>query len=89
MAHMDEDGPPVEETPFAVPKVFLNAGGWGPTADNEPEQFKVGRSVLAPSVVVCVIGVCGLVVGSGVVLGEVVASSSHVCVCRTTQPSTT
>lgn len=59
MAHMDEDGPPVEETPFAVPKVFLNAGGWGPTPDNEPEQFKVGRSVLAPSVVVCVVGVGG------------------------------
>lgn len=41
MDPMDEDRPPVEETPFATPKVFLNTHGWGPTPDNEPEQFKV------------------------------------------------
>lgn len=42
---MDEDrggdGGGVVETPFATPQVFLNASGWGPTPDNEPEQFKV------------------------------------------------
>ena len=46
MAHVEEDGPAVEETPFAVPTVFLNAGGWGPTPDNEPEQFKVRAWVI-------------------------------------------
>lgn len=46
MAHVEEDGPGVEETPFAVPTVFLNAGGWGPTPDNEPEQFKVRACVI-------------------------------------------
>lgn len=26
---------------FVMPKVWANEQGWGPTADNEPEQFKV------------------------------------------------